>query len=159
MDLFSLVIGILVATSVGLVVLALVIGSRVQMATVRDDPAYVAQIDERLRPIGRVVLTGEAAVEEPAAASPAPVSAPLSGPQVFNQACNACHGAGIGGAPRLGDKAAWASRIAQGTGTLNKHALEGFQGGAGFMPPRGGWVNLSDAEVTAAVEYMVTQSR
>jgi cytochrome c5 len=79
----------------------------------------------------------------------------LSGPQVFNQACNACHGAGIGGAPKLGDKAAWAPRIAQGSGTLNKHALEGFQGQAGFMPPKGGWVNLSDGEIIAAVEYMV----
>jgi cytochrome c5 len=49
--------------------------------------------------------------------------------------------------------------VAQGTDTLHKHALQGFQGQAGFMPPRGGWVNLSDQEVIAAVDYMVAQSK
>lgn len=159
MDIFSLVIGILVAVAVGLVVLALMIGSRTQMESIRDNPAYTAEVNDRLKPIGRVALTGEAPVEEEAAAAPAPVSAPLSGPQVFNQACNACHGAGIGGAPKSGDKAAWAPRIAQGADTLHKHALEGFQGKAGYMPPKGGWVNLSDAEIMAAVDYMVGQSK
>jgi cytochrome c5 len=160
MDVFSLVIGLLVATAVGLVVLALIIGSRTQTASLRDNPTFTTETNERLQPFGRVVLTGEAvAAEATTAAAPAPVNAPLSGPQVFNQACNACHGGGIGGAPKSGDKAAWAARIAQGNSTLYKHALEGFQGAAGFMPPKGGWVNLSDAEITAAVDYMVGQSR
>ena len=62
-------------------------------------------------------------------------------------------------APKLGDKAAWATRIAQGSETLNKHAIEGFQGKAGFMPPKGGRIDLTDQSVMNAVEYMVAQSK
>ena len=162
MDLFSLIIGILVAIAVGLIVLALIIGSKTQLKAVHEDPAYEQQVNERLQPFGHAALTGEMRRRRraaPAAAAPTPVAAPLSGPQVFNQACNACHGAGIGGAPKSGDKAAWAPRIAQGMDTLHKHALQGFQGKSGVMPPKGGSVNLSDAEITAAVDYMVSQSK
>jgi cytochrome c5 len=159
MDIFTLVIGTLVAVAVGLIVLANTIGSEIQAGSLRDNPTYAAEVGERLKPFGRAALTGETVATDAAAAAPAPVSAPLSGPQVFNQACNACHGAGIGGAPKSGDKAAWAPRLAQGNSTLYKHAIEGFQGTAGFMPPKGGWVNLSDAEITGAVDYMIEQSR
>jgi cytochrome c5 len=162
MDLFTLIIGILVAIAVGLGILAVILGTRTQRESVRDNAAYTEQVNQHLKPFGTVVLTGDIAAGEqavPAAASPAPVAAPLSGPQVFNQACNACHGGGIGGAPKAGDKAAWAPRIAQGIATLKKHALEGFQGQKGVMPAKGGFVNLSDAEVAAGVEYMVSQSQ
>jgi cytochrome c5 len=74
-------------------------------------------------------------------------------------ACSVCHGAGIAGAPKVGDKAAWSARIAQGTSTLDKHALEGYQGGAGVMPAKGGRADLSDDSVKAAVAHMVAQSR
>ena len=74
-------------------------------------------------------------------------------------ACSACHGTGIAGAPRIGDTAAWASRIAQGTATLEKHALEGFQGKTGMMPAKGGRTDLPDDAVRAAVEFMASQSR
>jgi cytochrome c5 len=158
-DFFSIVIGSLAALTFALIVLAVMIGGRTQLKSVRQYPAYDEQVNERLKPLGRVALAGEAEAETPVAAAPAPVSAPLSGPQVFNQACNACHGAGIGGAPKIGDKQAWAARVAQGASTLYKHAIEGYQGSAGFMPPKGGYVNLSDPEVTAAVDYMVDQSR
>lgn len=161
MDLFSLIIGILVAIAVALGVAALMIGSPTQRASVQENAAHQQQVSERLKPFGRVALTGEASADGDAAAisMPEPVAAPLSGPQVFNQACNACHGAGINGAPKLGDKADWAPRLAQGVATLNKHALEGYQGKKGFMPAKGGFVNLSDNEVAAAVEYMLSQSR
>ena len=165
MDAFTLIIGILVAIAVGLGILAVIVASKTQLQSVRDNPEYQAQVDEHLKPFGRVALAGEAPPEGEAApapavaATPAPVAAPLSGPQVFNQACNACHGAGIAGAPKMGDKAAWAPRIAQGVATLKKHALEGFQGKTGVMPAKGGFVNLSDAEIGAGVEYMVSQSK
>ena len=55
----------------------------------------------------------------------------------YNMACVACHGAGVAGAPKFGDKAAWAPRIAKGADTLHEHAIEGFQGTAGFMPAEG----------------------
>ena len=66
-----------------------------------------------------------------AAAEPEPVAETLSGPQVYNSACLACHGAGVGGAPILGDPEAWAPRIAQGIDTLTSHAINGYQGEVG----------------------------
>lgn len=80
------------------------------------------------------------------------------GKKSYDAACVACHGAGVAGAPRFGDKAAWAPRIAQGVSVLEEHALKGFQGKAGMMPPKGG-STLSDAEVKAAVAYMVSSSK
>lgn len=98
-----------------------------------------------------------------AAASAASGAAPMAtaaadGAAVYNQACVACHGAGVAGAPKLGDKADWAPRIQQGKDTLYTHAINGYQGQKGVMPPRGG-SNKSDAEVRAAVDYMVNQSQ
>lgn len=89
----------------------------------------------------------------PAAAAPAVASAD-AGKNVFNTACIACHGAGIAGAPKLGDKAAWTARVAQGNPVLYEHAIKGFQGKAGVMPPKGG-AAVSDGDVKAAVDYMV----
>jgi cytochrome c5 len=88
----------------------------------------------------------------PAGAAPAAAG---SGEGVFNGACVACHGAGIAGAPKAGDKAAWAPRVAQGKPTLYEHAIKGYQGKAGVMPAKGGNAALADADVKAAVDYMV----
>jgi cytochrome c5 len=71
----------------------------------------------------------------------------------------ACHGGGIAGAPKTGDAAVWAPRIAQGMDTLNKNALDGLQGSAGFMPPKGGRADLSNEEIIAAVQYLVDQAK
>jgi cytochrome c5 len=83
----------------------------------------------------------------------------MPGEQVFNSACMACHGQGIAGAPKFGDKAAWAPRIAQGMSTLYKHAHEGFQGKAGFMPAKGGRADYSDKSISNGVDYMVAGSK
>ncbi len=88
-----------------------------------------------------------------AAAAPAAAAAP-DGKSVFDGGCVACHGAGIAGAPKFGDKAAWAPRIAQGVNTLYTHAIGGFTGKGGMMPPKGGNAALTDAQVKAAVDYM-----
>ena len=90
----------------------------------------------------------------------APPVAPehAAGKRVFDKNCGLCHGAGVGGAPRPGDKANWAPRIAQGTDTLYRHALEGFSGATSYMPARGGSA-LADSDVKAGVDYMVSQSR
>ncbi|MBD3670301.1 MAG: cytochrome c5 family protein [Gammaproteobacteria bacterium] len=82
-----------------------------------------------------------------------------AGQKIYQQACFACHGTGAAGAPKVGDKAAWEARLAKGMDTLNKHAIEGFQGKSGFMPAKGGWANLSDADVKNAVSYMVENSK
>jgi len=83
---------------------------------------------------------------------------PLTGEQVYNNVCIACHSPpGIGGAPALGDAQAWAPRIAQGMDTLIEHALNGFTGDTGVMPKKGERVDLSDGEIIGAIEYMVEQ--
>lgn len=160
-DSFMLVVGILIGAAVGLFVLARIIALDTQGRYVLDDPTVRAEIDERIRPVGQVRLLGdeELAAAAAAAAAPAPVETTLSGPQVFNTTCYLCHAApGVGGAPVVGDAAAWEPRIAQGIDTLKQHAINGFQGSSGFMPAKGGRVDLSDDEIFSAVEYMVEQA-
>ncbi len=81
------------------------------------------------------------------------------GEVTYTQSCAVCHKTGTGGAPVMGEAFDWKDRISQGRETLYKHALEGFQGEDGVMPPKGGFMNLSDDEVRAAVDYMVEQSQ
>lgn len=117
--------------------------------------------------VGQVTL---AASEEPdgthaapiatdeAVAAPLSTAAALTGPQVYNAVCIACHAPpGVGGAPALGSADAWAPRIAHGMDTLIDHALHGFTGATGVMPKKGERVDLSDEEVIGAVRYMVEQ--
>lgn len=80
-----------------------------------------------------------------------------AGETLYASTCKTCHEGGLMGAPKFGDKAAWKDRIAQGKDTLYKNAIEGFQGKAGVMPPKGG-STASDAEVKAAVDYMVSKA-
>ena len=99
----------------------------------------------------------------PAPAAQAPAAAPATaentvGKSVYGKTCAMCHAAGVAGAPKPGDKADWAPRIAQGKDTLYKHAIEGFTGSNGMMPARGGAASLSDDEVKAAVDFMADQS-
>ena len=65
------------------------------------------------------------------------------------------HGLGIAGAPKAGDHAAWAPRIAKGKATLYEHAIKGFNGTAGVMPPKGGRTDLNDALIRDAVDHML----
>lgn len=107
-----------------------------------------------------VAATLPAAPEAAAApaAAPAAAAAPVAatadtGKALYTQVCAMCHGPGIAGAPKFGDKAAWAPRLAQGAATLYQHAIGGYQGKAGVMPPKGG-STAPDADVKAAVDYM-----
>jgi len=77
------------------------------------------------------------------------------GAATFQKACAACHMTGAAGAPKLEDKAAWAPRIAQGKDALYTSALKG----KGAMPPKGGQIQLSDDEIKAAVDYIVSQAK
>lgn len=103
------------------------------------------------------------AAPEAAIAIPAvPVDTAQSGDmgkKVYDGLCFSCHTAAIAGAPKFGDKAAWAPRIEQGKDTLYMHAISGFTGKTGVMPPKGGNMGLSDDEVKAAVDYMVAQAQ
>lgn len=89
-------------------------------------------------------------LKEPAAPSHAAKEAERSGEQVVQAACIRCHGTGAGGAPKIGDKAAWSQRIAQGVDAVTKSAIRGH----GSMPARGGLADLTDREVTGAILYM-----
>ena len=106
---------------------------------------------------GKQEAAAPAPAAAPAAAAPAPDNA--VGKSVYGKTCSLCHAAGVAGAPKPGDKADWGPRIAQGNDVLYKHALEGFTGAKGMMPPRGTGASLSDDEVKAAVDYMTAQSR
>lgn len=81
-----------------------------------------------------------------------------AGEKLYAATCKTCHETGLAGAPKLGDKAAWKDRIAQGDDTLHKHAIAGFTGKTGAMPPKGG-STAPDDEVKAAVDYMVSKSK
>jgi cytochrome c5 len=162
-DTFLLVLGILVGVTIGLIIIARIIAANTSVANRADDPVYQSQIEERIQPVARVAIAGQdnSALAPPAAAPAvaATAAADLTGEQIYNQACVACHGAGVAGAPKFGDKAAWAPRIAQGMDTLHKHALQGFQGKAGYMPPKGGRTDLSDQSVLNGVDYIVAAGK
>jgi len=126
-----------------------------------------AAVNQRIAPVAKVALDPNApppaatpaATAAPAVAAasvPPPAAAPAkagagSGKSTYDAVCNVCHGAGVAGAPKLGDKAAWAPRIKQGVAALHASAIKG----KGAMPPKGGNPSLSDADVSAAVDYMV----
>ena len=101
----------------------------------------------------------EAAPAEEAEAAPPPAVADGRGKEVYDTACFICHTPGAAGAPRFGDAAGWASRLEKGMDTLYDHAVKGFMGEAGLMPPKGGRPDLSDDDVKAAVDYMVAGSK
>jgi len=162
-DMYSLVIGVLAAVALAILVLAMKMSDLTQGVYTRDTHEYQVAVTERIRPVGQVYLPGEEhEAEAPvvaAAAEPEPVAAAMSGPQVYNTACLACHGAGIGGAPILGDAGQWAPRIEQGLDLLKQHAIQGYTGSVGYMPPKGGRMDLSDDEIAGAVDYMVSESQ
>jgi cytochrome c5 len=159
-DTFMLVLGILLGITVALIILARIIAANTSQANQQTDPVFLQEVARSIAPVARVAVAGQDnAALAPPAAEPVAVAEDLPGETVYNQACVACHGAGIAGAPKFGDKPAWASRIAQGADTLHTHALQGFQGKAGYMPPKGGRTDLTDQSVMNAVDYIVAAAQ
>lgn len=115
------------------------------------------EIIERVKPVGQlVVMQAEAPAQETAiaeAGEAAPATA-HAGKSDYDTACFACHGTGAAGAPILGKKDAWTTRVGQGIDALYTHAIQGFNG----MPAKGGAMHLSDDQVKVIVDYMVEQS-
>jgi cytochrome c5 len=147
----SYMFAVMAIMAVAIYALANTIGAKPEAVTAKKTTTNVA---ERIAPVGKVSIAG--AVMN--AMIPAAHAAP-NGKKVYGSGCGACHGAGVAGAPKLGDKADWKARIAAGNKTLYDHAIKGYQGKKGVMPPKGGFTNLSDAEVKAAVDYMVKSSK
>ncbi|HWT16241.1 MAG TPA: c-type cytochrome [Patescibacteria group bacterium] len=117
-------------------------------------------VAEVAAPVTDAVATDAVATDAAAATSSEPVAvAAADGEAVYKKACVACHGAGIAGAPKIGDAADWGPRVAQGDALMLEHAVKGFTGKKGMMPAKGGFVTLSDDEVKAAIDYMVANSK
>lgn len=113
-----------------------------------------AKIEERITPSAKVCVEGDAcASAAPAVAAAAPAA--RSPDEIYSGVCGACHMTGAAGAPKVGDAAAWAPRIAQGNDTLYTHALGGFN----MMPPKGTCGDCSDDDIKAVVDLMVSQSK
>jgi cytochrome c5 len=135
----------------------------------KSSDASEAAVAERLKPVGSVLIdegptpAGGAApaVKSGAggtvqtAAAPGKAGGAVNGKTVYQSVCTVCHGAGIAGAPKTGDKAAWKARIAQGKEALYNSALKGKNA----MPPKGGAMSTPDADIKAAVDYLVSQAK
>ena len=118
-----------------------------------------SNVAERIKPVAEVNVASAETQRAPAKNAAAAPPRSRDGQQIYQTTCVACHDAGIAGAPKLGDKSQWAKHIAKGLDTLYASAVNGVQGSAGAMPPKGGNPALSAAEVRAAVDYMVARSK
>lgn len=153
--------GLIAALGVLTVVLFILAQMVVSSSNLKKDTNLAqnnAAIAERIKPVGEVTVSSGSGVVD--SLIPAAHAADANkGKTTYDNSCGVCHAAGIAGAPKFGDKAAWAPRIAQGTDTLYTHALKGYLGKAGMMPAKGGNMALPDADVKAAVDYMVSKAK
>jgi cytochrome c5 len=165
----KLAIGVAVGAAaliVGIILLAQfavgIYGSR----SLKDDPSMSpAAVAKRIAPVASVDIDPNAPAPAPAAAPvkvaavaappPAAKGADAGGKATYDATCSACHGAGVAGAPKLGDKAAWAPRLKTGKDALVAAVIKG----KGAMPPKGGNTGLSDDAVKAAVDYMTATAK
>lgn len=157
---FSMVIGLLVIITLGLIALA----AWLQRAIPDEvSPTASRRTLERIAPAGAVYAGATGAAAQAAAqaaalakaASQSAYGGTTDGKVIFDNLCTACHTNGVGNAPTL-DQAHWGARIAQGKDTLYQHAIEGFTGpDGGIMPPRGGNPALTDEQVKATVDWML----
>jgi cytochrome c5 len=131
----------------------------------KNNPAMSEEaIAKRLKPVGEVAV--DPGQPKPAAVAAAPAATRAApgakstaagkadagkGKSIYEATCMVCHAAGVAGAPKTGDKAAWAPRLKSGMGALYASSIKGKQA----MPPKGGNLSLADADVRAAVDYMV----
>jgi cytochrome c5 len=162
---FSWLIAGLHVLALALLIMAYVIHRQEPKET---NPHAAQKVAQRLAPAGAVSAgdTGRAALAAAqeaaatAAASQVAFGGSTDGKTVYEGICHSCHTAGVAGAPKLGDKANWAPRIAQGIDTLVKHAIEGYHGPDGnFMPPKGGMPSLTDEQVKNTVQWIVDQAK
>ena len=134
----------------------------------KNDPALTdTSVAKRLKPMGELVLASDlpptdansgAGIVQTTSAAIAPVAAASGADKIqaiYNASCAACHISGAAGAPKQGDKAAWAPRIKSGNGTLYTSAIKGKNA----MPAKGGNASLSDDDIKAVVDYMVSQAK
>lgn len=159
---FAMLIGFLALVAVLLIALAMHIYASHPPP---QNPDKEKLAEQRIAPVGGVYAgdTGRAAMQAAQEAATKAVASQVAyggttdGKTIYGSLCHTCHDAGVAGAPKLTDKPAWASRVAEGEDTLLKHAIEGFTGKTGVMPPKGGNPALNDAQMKAVVEYILSQ--
>ena len=152
-----------VALIVGIIMLAQLAVGMWGGRSLENDPAMKPEaLAARIAPVAKLQLDGAAAVAPaPQGAKVATVTAAPAaagkpdGKKTYDTACMACHATGAANAPKFGDKAAWAPRIKTGAEALYASSLKG----KGAMPPKGGNAALADADVKAAVDYIVAGSK
>jgi cytochrome c5 len=159
---FSQVIAILVSITIALILLGIYFNGLKPPA---PNPVAEAATEARIQPVGAVFAGATGAAAQAAAASRAAEAAKgqvayggtVDGSVIFGNLCTGCHTAGVAKAPKL-EKAAWSARIAQGVDVLYSHAINGYNGpDGGMMPARGGNPSLTDDQVKATVDWMLTQ--
>lgn len=157
---FSLVIAALMVVTLGLIILAAVVHRTVPAEV---SPTAVKRTEARIAPVGAVYAGSTGAAAQAAAqasalakaASQVAYGGTTDGKVIYDNLCSACHTNGVGLAPTL-DHSHWDKRIAQGTETLYKHAIEGFTGpDGGIMPPKGGNPALSEEQIHVTVDWML----
>jgi cytochrome c5 len=138
---------------VGLTITILVIANVLYNGDSMESDSHVQKaVAERVKPVGEVYVGSVPAEAVVQAAAPVQVAAAdLSGEQVYQQVCAACHAAGVLNAPKPGDTSAWAPRKAKGNDALYASALNGI----GAMPAKGGRADMSDDAIKAAVDHLI----
>ena len=139
-----IVLGALVALTIVSLGLVYFLNDLKDFTSEADKATDPAAVTERIAPVAEV----EVAKAESA------TSGAINGEQIVTNSCAACHATGALNAPKVGDKAGWGPRIAQGYETLVKHAIDGIR----MMPARGGNPDLSDAEIAHAVAFMANSA-
>ncbi|ROO24211.1 cytochrome C [Salinisphaera orenii MK-B5] len=147
---FMIVLGLLVAITV----LAIIGANIITGMTANDEmrPEQISRVKERTQPV-YAVNTDPNATQ--VAASGDEGGEPMSGEEVFNNVCTACHTSGVAGAPEVSDTGAWEKRLSeQGKDTLYTRAIEGYKS----MPAKGGDPSLSEEEMHKAVDYILSEA-
>ena len=168
----KLAIGVVIGAAaliVGILLLAQFAVGSYGARSMKADPAMSPEaVAKRLAPVATLNIDPNAPAAPAASPAPAPAvaaatpaaatktaSAGGNGKATYDSICTVCHAAGVAGAPKFGDKAAWAPRVKTGLDALHASALKG----KGAMPAKGGNPALSDADVQAAVDYMVAAAK
>ena len=158
---FALLVGALGALTFVLYVVAQIMAAKIPqegLAQLKDKAAQGQTVAERIEPVGQLKLASDTGTKVMNILVPT-ANAAANGKATYESTCEVCHATGVANSPKYGDKAAWKDRIAKGKDALYQSALKGFQGMSGFMPAKGGNAGLSDADVKAAVDYMVEGSQ
>ena len=163
-NIFSAILGILFVVTLLLFAFARSVGDDNQVQHVLAEPRRVADVTENIKPLVRVAVAGKdnAALAIVESNPDAPVFAlpvPKDGAALYEAVCKTCHTAGIGGAPKAGDRTACTPRMAQGKATLYDHAVKGYNGKAGVMPAKGGRIDLTDDLIKLGVDHLLGMSK